>query len=164
MITRRAFCHVCLALVIGVPIAGCTAESEPKPPEIAYGHDVCDLCGMIISEPRFASALALTDGRTLKFDDPGEMFAYHRQNAEHAVRAWFVHDYRSEEWVRGEQAFYVFSPEIRSPMGYGIATFAERPAAEAFAHGIGGQPMMFEEARVASGPIGELCGPSASAP
>lgn len=161
MMTRRQFCRACVALALVAPAAACAPAGEPQPPEIALGHDVCDMCGMIISEARFATALLLADGRTLKFDDPGEMFAYHRLNPEPAARAWFVHDYRSEKWSRGEEAFYVSSPEIRSPMGYGIAAFAQRPAAEAFAHAIGGHLMTFEEAMAATGPVGDVCGPAA---
>jgi copper chaperone NosL len=164
VITRRQFGHACLALWLGVPLAACASGADPLPPDIAYDQDVCDQCGMIISDPRFAAALTMADGRSLKFDDPGEMFEYHRQNPDQAVRAWHAHDYRSGEWIRGEQAFYVFSADLRSPMGYGIAVFAERPAAEAFAHGIGGQVLGFEQAMTASAPDGAWCGPITRSP
>jgi copper chaperone NosL len=164
VITRRRFGHVCLALLLCAPLAACATGSDLRPPDIAYDHDVCDMCGMIISDPRFAAALTLADGRALKFDDPGEMFERHRQNTGQVVLAWHVHDYRSGEWLRGEQALYVFSADLRTPMGYGIAAFAERPAAEAFARGIGGQVLGFEEAMTASSPDGAWCGPATTAP
>jgi copper chaperone NosL len=87
---------------------------------------------MIIDEARFAAATLTADGAAHKFDDIGDMLAYHREHPELAVRAWFVHDYETETWLRGETAYYVVSPEIASPMGHGIAAFAEQAKAEAF--------------------------------
>ena len=124
------------------------ASTEPQPPDIAYGQDMCDACGMIISEARFASALLLTNGEVRKFDDTGDMFAYHMDHPDQQVRAWFVHDYRTEEWVRGEKAFYVVSPAVKSPMGRSIAAFATQEAAKDFAAGVGAQVFNFEEARL----------------
>lgn len=140
----------CLAVLLVLGAAACSGGGEPKPPDIAYGRDMCEMCGMIISEARFAAALLLEDGRALKFDDTGEMFAYHHEHPDLKVRAWFVHDYRTEEWTRGEPAFYVISKDVRSPMGTGVAAFAQRPAAEAFAHGIGADVLSFEQAIAAA--------------
>ena len=113
-----------LASLLALTAAACAVGGDPKPPDIAYGRDTCEMCGMIISEARFAAAVLLEDGRALKFDDTGEMFAYHHKHPDLKVRAWFVHDYRTEEWTRGEPAFYVISQDVRSPMGTGVAAFA----------------------------------------
>jgi len=130
-------------------LAACAPSStEIKPPEIAYGRDMCDACGMLIGEERFAAATVMTDGKTLKFDDAGEMLMYHAKNPQLQVRAWFVHDYNTKAWVRGESAFYVMSRDkIKSPMGMGVAAFAERAAADAFAQSIGAMTVTFEQAR-----------------
>ena len=57
MITRRRIRPRLSGAGVGVPAAACAAEGDPRPPEIAYGHDMCELCGMIISDPRFAAAM-----------------------------------------------------------------------------------------------------------
>lgn len=131
-------------------LAACAPQSgEPQPPNIAYGRDVCDACNMIISEARFAAATVLVDGKTLKFDDAGEMFAYHAKNTHLQVRAWFVHDYNSQKWINGQSAFYVVAKDIKSPMGTGVAAFADQAAAETFGARYNVKPITFDEMRAA---------------
>lgn len=137
-----------LLLAFGFLLAGCAATAgEPKPPEIAYGRDMCDACGMIISEPQFASALLLNDGKTLKFDDAGEMFAYTQNHPELSVRVWFVHDYISRGWINGQTASYVVSSSLQTPMGTGVAAFSDRSSAQAHSDRLNGKVLEFEEAR-----------------
>ena len=48
---------------LAVLLASCSARpGEPQPPEINFGQDTCDACGMIISEARFAAAIVLNSG------------------------------------------------------------------------------------------------------
>lgn len=144
------FAELAAWLIVALALGACAATGgEPKPPDIAYGHDTCDQCGMMIDDPRFAAAMLLEDGRVLKFDDAGEMFAYVAEHSGEAVRAWFVHDYHDESWLRGEEAFYVVSEQVHSPMGTGVAAFTTRPVAEKFAQDLGGKVLTFAEARTA---------------
>lgn len=143
---------VCIRPVIGllavIVLAACTGSSgELRPPEIQYGQDMCDACGMLISEPRFAAASLLSNGETRKFDDIGEMLVYHMDHPEEQVQAWFVHDYGSESWIRGESAYFVKSDAIKSPMGSGIAAFEEKSDAEAFAAQVQGMIYSLDEIR-----------------
>lgn len=143
-VSRIALCVSMLLLAV----AACAPQTgEPQPPEINYGQDTCDLCGMIISEPRYAAATLLDNGEARKFDDIGNMLVYHQQHAEPAVSVWFVHDYETEEWIRGESAFYVKSPAIKSPMGHGIAAFQGESAAEALAASLGSEVWTFDRMR-----------------
>ncbi len=137
-------------LICGSLLATCSPSAgsdEPQPPEIAYGQDVCDACGMILDEPKFAAATLLADGETRKFDDIGDMFVYHMDHPDQQVQAWFVHDHGGEKWLRAEKAFFVMSDSIATPMGHGLAAFADQAAAEAFAAQLGGQALNFDEAR-----------------
>lgn len=135
------------AAVVSLLGACAPASTGPTPPEIVYGQDVCQACGMIISEARFAAATALDGGEALKFDDIGDMLAYHASRPEIAVRAWFVHDHSSETWLEAHQTTFVQSSEIASPMGHGIVAFADPAEAEAYALEIGGEAFTFDEIR-----------------
>jgi len=129
-------------------LLACSPKPEgPQPPEIIFGQEMCSACGMVIDVPRFAAATLLIDGQYLKFDDAGEMLSYHMNHPEDQVAAWFVHDYPSEKWIRGEQAIFVESPSLQTPMGSGIAAFTDRAEAEAFAVERNGKLFTLDEMR-----------------
>ena len=143
-------CVSCLLLTaFCLLLSACSPKSaEPQPPEIAYGQDMCDACGMIISDAKFAAATLLTSGEALRFDDIVEMVTYHMDHPEAQVKAWFVHDYPSEAWLRGETAFFVLSDQLQTPMGGGVAAFEKKSEAEAFAVEKDGQVLTLDELRV----------------
>lgn len=151
-LTRRGFmrCASCATVmtIAAIASAGCGAKpSGPQPPDIAFGRDVCEQCGMIISEARFACATVLDDGNSHKFDDIGEMVMYHMDHPDQQVSAYFVHDYNTEKWMRGEPAFYVQSDSLKTPMGHGLAAFAAKADAEAYAAKVAGKVFNFDEMR-----------------
>ncbi|MDR7554682.1 MAG: hypothetical protein QN157_03655 [Armatimonadota bacterium] len=98
------------------------------PPQIRYGVDRCQACGMLIADPRFAAA-ARIGASVRRYDDIGCLVrdAGDLLAAERAV-AW-VHDLPSERWLEASRAWYVRSPTLRTPMGYGLAAYADRGAA-----------------------------------
>ena len=135
-------------LLLASAAAGCgPSPGAPAPPEIAYGLDVCEACGMIVSDARFAAATALEDGSALKFDDIGDMMRYHASRPNLRVQAWFVHDHPSEAWLEAQNAAFALSPGIASPMGHGLAAFADPAAAADYATDIGGEVLTFNELR-----------------
>jgi len=137
-------------LLILLLVAACVPKSnEPQPPEIIIGQTLCDECGMIISEAKFAAATIMLNGETRKFDDIAEMIKYHMMDHPEAqVKVWFVHDYYSKEWIRGEQAFFVLSPKLKTPMGGGAAAFRDQTAARKFVSELEGKVYNFDELRI----------------
>ena len=123
--------HLLLLFLPIIGLVACGGNSAEGPPEIRYGQDVCEQCQMIISEPRFAAAYVTDDGDYHRFDDIGEMFLYATDRGE-TVRTFWVHDFHSEEWLETGDATFVHNPELTTPMGWGIAAFADRSAAEAY--------------------------------
>jgi copper chaperone NosL len=133
-------------------LAACSPKAksdEPQPPDIAYGLELCDACGMIIDNAKFAAATLTLEGDTHKFDDIGDMLVFHMDHPEEQVKVYFVHDYDSEAWMRGETAFYVRSEMMDTPMGHGIAAFETEEAAEKFAAELGEMALTFNELRIA---------------
>ncbi len=128
--------------------AACGAKNDIGAPEIYYGQDVCEECSMIISDAKFAAATLDLKGNAHKFDDIGGMLIFHMDHPELQVRAYFVHDYNTGAWLRGEEAFYVRAVLPDAPMGDGIVAFAERAAAENFAARVQGQFFKFDELRL----------------
>lgn len=121
------------------------------PPEIVYGEDVCDQCGMIISDDRFAAALvvekAANDFEQMLFDDAGEMFAFiGEDNGQSKIVSWFVHDYNSREWLAADAAWFVLADSLHTPMGFGLAACAQELEAQALAQEWGGEVLTFAQA------------------
>lgn len=121
------------AVLLLLVACGQSADTN-TPPEIMYGQDVCDQCGMIISEEKFAAAYWTADGEARRFDDIGGMFAYIAANPEEAASYW-VHDITTGDWIRAEEAYYVSDSDLMTPMGFGIAACATEDQAQALAYG-----------------------------
>lgn len=116
-------------------LVGCgQSVNVEAPPEIAYGQDVCERCGMIISEENFAAAYWTEAGEARRFDDIGGMLAYNTDQPEKVASYW-VHDFASGEWIRAEEAHYLLDSELMTPMGFGIAAFVDQEQARALAYG-----------------------------
>ncbi len=131
---KRQTIFVLLGIVL-LLLVGCGQSVDTNdPPEIMYGQDVCDECGMIISEEKFAAAYWTTDGEARRFDDIGGMFASLKEKPEDVATYW-VHDITTGEWIRAEDAYYVIDNDLMTPMGFGIAACAEEDQAHALAYG-----------------------------
>lgn len=126
---------VALGLVALVP--ACERTASGGPPEIRYGMDTCDRCRMVIDDPRFAAALRTRDGEVRRYDDIGDLLADLGESGVESGEAW-VHDYAGGAWLRASEAFLARS-DLPTPMGSGLAAFAERAAAAALIAQRGGQ-------------------------
>jgi copper chaperone NosL len=144
------FHRICLVVSLALSLAACGGQPNgPQPPDLVYGQDVCDECGMIISEARFAAATLLQTGEFRKFESIADMVAFHMERPDQQVRAWFVHDYSSESWIRAETAFYVVSDQVHSPMPPGVAAFENQEMARDLAASLGVNVLAFEDMRLA---------------
>jgi copper chaperone NosL len=140
MMTRFKF----IAIIILAFVVACQSPVDlSQPPEIRYGEDMCTECGMIISEPRFASAYYTVDGDARRFDDIGGMASHHTGLQEDVAQFW-VHDYDTEEWIIADQAFFVMSDHLHTPMDFGVVAFSDQERAQKLASEINAMVMTFE--------------------
>lgn len=110
-------------------LIGCeTSRVEPVP---LAPEDMCDYCRMIISEKRYAAEFINSEGQAFKFDDIGCManFIRSKRNTRKVV-ARFVMDFDSREWIKADDAYYVRSPELTTPMNGGIIAFVDQSKAQ----------------------------------
>jgi copper chaperone NosL len=115
-------------------LSGCSHQPTDPPPRVRYGQDECAFCGMIISDERFAAALRVNEKgeiRDLLFDDIGDMIDYEKANPGIAVVHRFVHDLSTRRWIDAQAATYSHSDQLQTPMGSGIAAFADEHDAAA---------------------------------
>ena len=144
-LTRRQFLLATMLPVVGAVVGGCERREDPlTPPSIRYGEDVCAACNMIISDPAYASAYRVAGGNARLFDDLGEMVVFMRTSPEPAV-ATFVHHYETRDWLTAEDAIYVQSSALQTPMGFGVAATASQDEARLLAERVGGHTYTFQE-------------------
>lgn len=121
--------------------------AAPHPVEIAP-EDMCAFCKMAISEKRFAAEIIPKDGEPLKFDDIGCMIRYMkiRQNRGE-ITAVFVVDYETREWLKAEEAHYVRSSQLTTPMSSGIVAYREKAQADTAVAKYRGELLRFADLR-----------------
>ena len=116
-------------------LPACTQGQElGKPPVMAIGADICDECGMIISEERFAAAYWTEEGEARRFDDVGGMVAYPLKHMEPVASFW-VHDYLTNDWLNVDQATFVVNAGVMTPMGFGVLAVKQQDEAASLAFG-----------------------------
>jgi len=130
----------------GLLLVACGA-SEPRPVPIAWNEDICSHCRMAISQPELAAEAVGTAGRVEMFDDIGCLVEWLREPDAPEGLTPFVTDRPTGEWLRADEAVFVQSPELPTPMGYGLAAFADREAARSLARELGGSLLSWHEVR-----------------
>jgi hypothetical protein len=110
---------------------------------------------MIVSEPRFAAVVS-EEGRLAVFDDVGELVLHLAAHPEVEGARW-VHAFRGGGWLRAEEAAYVSSQELVTPMGTGWVALPNRAAADELRREIGGVVRSWSEltGEIAAGDGGE---------
>jgi len=112
------------------------AACEPKPQTIHFGSDDCAYCRMIITEPEYASQILNKHGRAYSFDSIECMAAYDIRNeatSEIAIHSRWVPDFEGNAgWIAAEEAFYLHSETLRSPMGLFLSAYPNNHTADSF--------------------------------
>lgn len=125
-------------------IANCQKQSIA--PVAVAPEDMCSYCKMAISEKQYAAELIDTDGQPFKFDDIGCManFIRTKKNTEKSV-AYFVMDFNERQWIKAEEAYYVRSSELHTPMSGGIIALKDQSRAKEAAEKYHGTLLRFAD-------------------
>lgn len=108
------------------------ACGTPGPVPIDYGVVECDHCHMTVTDPPFAAELVTTTGKVHVFDDPGCLAAFVAEGTvpPDQVHSLWVNDFLSpSDLLRAEEATYLRSDRIRTPMNTEV--IALRPGTRA---------------------------------
>ena len=135
---------VAFSIALLFVLASC--QSATLEPVVIEANDMCAFCRMSISEKRYAAELIDHDGEVSKFDDIGCMANFRKQkNDDGSTAATFVMDFERREWLKAEDAFYVRSPEFKTPMSGGVVAFKDEANAQAAAAKYHGTMLRFAE-------------------
>lgn len=128
---------------------GCGSSDPDGPPTIHLGDSVCDQCGMIISDARFATATMIEGDRgpePKRFDDFSCQIGYETRFPELTIHTRWSHDHGTQEWIATEHAWFVSSPALRTPMASNLAAFATQADAQKAATDLDGLILDFKAA------------------
>jgi copper chaperone NosL len=131
---------LCLLFVL----ANC--QKRAVEPVALAPEDMCSYCKMAISEKQYAAEFIDSDGQAFKFDDIGCMtnFIESKKSATKPA-AYFVVDFNERQWVKADDAYYVRSAELSTPMNGGIIAFKDKSKAEEAVGKYHGQLLNFKD-------------------
>ncbi len=128
---------------------GCDNQVADGPPAVRLGDSVCAQCNMIISDERWATATMVEGPRGPEarlFDDFNCQVNYEMKNPELTILTRWSCSHATREWIRTEEAHFLLSPNLRTPMASKVAAFAS-PAEASAAHAeFTGEVVSFEDA------------------
>lgn len=134
---------------MGLAIMGCERPDETGPPTVRLGEDVCAECNMIISDRRWATATILQGPRGPEarlFDDYNCQVNYENAHGGETIMARWSHDHGGGGWLPTENATFLISDTLRTPMGSRMAAFSDANGARAAGATTPGDVAPFDEA------------------
>jgi copper chaperone NosL len=127
-------------LLAAVLLSACAVQPQP----LNVGSDECAQCLMSISEAQYATQLLTNRGRSHMFDSVECLHAFleaGRVPDDELHSTWVASFDEPELWVPAEDAAYVRSSMLRSPMGGGLSAHASLADAEQMAAAVDGTVM-----------------------
>lgn len=114
---------------------GGSEEEVALEPQEPGAEDKCDFCNMMVyphdhEMGAFTAQMVTSAGEHLFFDDIGCLLNSMNEQEEEALATW-VRDFNTLEWVDSAKAIPVHA-QIKTPMKYGVALFADEVDAQAF--------------------------------
>ncbi len=102
-----------------------------KPQEISYGTDGCHFCRMTIVDAQHAAQLVTSKGKTYKFDAIECMVNYLDDIDTNTVALYLCNHYTEpKELIKAQEATFLISKGIPSPMGAYLTAFRRQELAD----------------------------------
>lgn len=127
-----------LAISLTLVQAGCSSGEDL--PDVVADRTTCSNCKMLVSEVVYATAFRV-DNEDQVFDDLGCMLDKLSNDTSLRPEKIWVRDQLRNEWIPAQQAHYVYSKELKTPMGFGYAAYSDPTNAGAKANDINGQKL-----------------------
>ena len=115
-----------LFVMLSVFFIGCSIE--PKP--IIYGSDACDFCKMNIVDQIHGAEIVTDKGKVYKFDAVECMIDFKNDMSKEQPKLFLTNHYHTpKELISAEDATFLISENLPSPMGEFITAFESKQAA-----------------------------------
>ena len=121
--------HILLLSLLSLLMITCTPEPEP----IIFGSDMCVYCKMMIADTRYGGELVTQKGKTYKYDSVECLAASYLEQhipLDDVHSLWVIDFNRPEFLINAENALYLKSKDLHSPMGLNLSAFSEESTVE----------------------------------
>lgn len=140
--TDRLVGHVSKPMIIlgliSVAVVGCALE--PKP--LVHGLDQCAYCKMTLSDKQYGGSFITSKGKIYTFDSV-ECLAAHLASSDQEsvdIRSLWVVDYENPpQLISVDEAFFLHSRDLPSPMGMNLTAFGPGITQQAVQHSFFGE-------------------------
>jgi copper chaperone NosL len=108
---------------------GCSTKPQP----IRIGQDNCDFCKMTISDNRFGAEIVTKKSKIYKFDDEHCIIGFLNSKKvmqDEIAGVYFTNFNDPHQLINVEQAIFLQSPKLKSPMNGNIAAFTNEDSLE----------------------------------
>ena len=136
---------IIIGLVLVLSLSACT---EPEPRAIKYGHDNCAHCIMTLTDERYGAELVTNKGKIYTFDSIECLaeWVHEERTPKSDVHSMWIVDFRMpKEFIKAEDAFYLQSKLLHSPMGLGLSAYADSFSADRLLDMYGGRLIEWSE-------------------
>ncbi|MDH5655728.1 MAG: nitrous oxide reductase accessory protein NosL [Spirochaetia bacterium] len=99
----------------------CGAPQEPV--DFAAGEHQCDYCRMGIADLRFRGEAITKKGKIYRFDAIECMSSWSHEHHSEVDSVWVADFINQNQWLRAEDAIYLQSQNLKSPMGAGLSAY-----------------------------------------
>lgn len=140
-------------MAVGALLTACSTSPEPIP----YGNAECQFCRMTVVDRQHAAELVSTKGKVYFFDAIECMLNYSNANSDEQFAHSLVNDFTNPGvLIAAEEAFYLISKQLPSPMGAYLSAFPDQQALSEALELYGGNGFSWEEIQelVASDQLG----------
>ena len=121
----RLLARMVWLVLLAYGITGCVRE----PRTLVWHKHACDFCKMTLVDDRYGALLETEKGRVYRFDDISCMLKYGNQHFPdfHEVQVRLVVDFSHPgKLIPAEEAFYLKSEKLVTPMESNIASFGSK--------------------------------------
>jgi copper chaperone NosL len=142
--TRHASAFALTLLLLS---AACTV---PGPRPVVLGSEACAHCHMTVADDRFIAQLVTSTGKVLIYDDPGCLATALRDGvvADDQIRSLWVTDYLDPATLLdAEEAWFVQSDAVHTPMASGLVAVPSRTQADSLAAALSGTVVRWDAVR-----------------
>jgi copper chaperone NosL len=127
-----------VAAMTAVVVSACAIE----PQTVHLGSEECAHCRMVITEPQFAAQALNSKGKAFKFDAVECLASWvaSGEGSELELHSLWVADHEEpSRWLRVEEARFLRSDAVHTPMGAGVVALRDERAAREHLEARGGE-------------------------